>query len=207
MAFTLPKLPYAYDALEPHIDAKTMEIHHTKHHQGYVNGLNKAVRELRRIAEGDGDASLTKHWARELAFHGGGHINHTLFWYTMAPEAGRTQREPTGELGPALRETFGSLENFRRVFLAAADAVEGSGWAWLMFDPVSGGLLVTQMEKQQDLYVTGAVPLMGVDVWEHAYYLKYQNRRSDYTKAYWNVVNWAAVDAMYIAARGAASRM
>jgi len=198
--YRLPPLPYAYDALEPYIDAQTMQIHHDKHHQGYVNGLNKAVAELKKIREGSGDAGLIKHWSRELAFNGGGHVNHTLFWATMAPPGSAATSGPGGDLERALRESFGSVENFKTQFTAAANAVEGSGWAWLMFDPVSKSLVVTQMEKQQNLYMNGANPLLGVDVWEHAYYLKYQNRRSDYTKAFWNVVNWDAVGSLYDAA-------
>lgn len=199
--YTLPPLPYDYDALEPHIDAQTMQIHHTKHHQGYVNGLNKALAELKKIREGSGDAGLIKHWSRELAFHGGGHINHTLFWLTMAPPGSSATSGPSGALARAINESFGSLDAFKAHFSAAANAVEGSGWAWLMYEPISKSLIVTQMEKQQDVYVNGARPLLGIDVWEHAYYLRYQNRRADYTNAFWNVVNWDAVGSLYDAAR------
>jgi Fe-Mn family superoxide dismutase len=199
--FQLPPLPYAYDALEPHIDAQTMQIHHDKHHQGYVNGLNKAMAELKKIREGSGDAGLIKHWSRELAFNGGGHVNHTIFWYTMAPAGSESTREPSGELARAIRDSFGSFDAFKSQFSAAANSVEGSGWAWLMYEPVSKSLIVTQMEKQQNLDMTGARPLLGLDVWEHAYYLKYQNRRADYTKAFWNVVNWSAVSELYAAAK------
>lgn len=202
--YVLPPLPYAYDALEPHIDAATMEIHHSRHHAGYVSGLNKAVAELKKIREGGGDASLIKHWSRELAFHGGGHINHTLFWVTMTPpDSPGAKQGPTGALEAALRESFGSVDGFKTHFAGAANAVEGGGWAWLMYEPVSKRLIVTQMEKQQEIYVTGSVPLLGIDVWEHAYYLRYQNRRGDYVKAFWNVVNWPMVGAMLAAARGA----
>jgi Fe-Mn family superoxide dismutase len=199
--FKLPPLPYAYDALEPYIDAQTMQIHHDKHHQGYVNGLNKAMAELKKIREGSGDAGLIKNWSRELAFHGGGHVNHTIFWYTMAPAGSEATRAPSGELARAIRDSFGSLDAFKSQFTAAANAVEASGWAWLMYEPVSKSLIVTQMEKQQNLDMTGARPLLGLDVWEHAYYLKYQNRRGDYTKAFWNVVNWNAVSELYTAAK------
>lgn len=203
--YVLPPLPYGYDALEPHLDAQTMEIHHTKHHAGYVAGLNKAVAELKKIREGapGSDPGLIKHWSRELAFHGGGHVNHTLFWVTLTPpDSPGAKAGPIGPLATALRESFGSVDAFKAHFTAAANAVEGGGWAWLMYEPVSRRLIVTQMEKQQEIYMTGSVPLLGVDVWEHAYYLRYQNRRADYVKAFWNVVNWPMVGAMLIAARG-----
>jgi len=199
--YVLPKLRYAYDALEPHLDAQTMEIHHSKHHASYVAGLNKALSELAKIRDGSGDAGLIKHWSREVAFHGGGHVNHSLFWLTMAPEASRG-KGPSLDLAAHIDRDFGSFEKFVTHFQAAANAVEGSGWAWLMYDFVAGRLIVTQMEKQQNLYMTGAAPLLGVDVWEHAYYLKYQNKRADYVKAWFNVVNWAMVDELFALARG-----
>jgi Fe-Mn family superoxide dismutase len=176
-----------------------MEIHHSKHHQAYVTGLNKALAELAK-ARAASDFALVKHWSREVGFHGGGHVNHCLFWHTMsAPldNSGQGGGEPTGALASALARDFGSVEAFRKHFEAAAIAVEASGWAWLVLDTVSGRLLVQQMEKQQNLLVTGAVPLLGVDVWEHAYYLRYQNKRADYVKAWWNVVNWPAVAALF----------
>lgn len=199
--YVLPKLKYPYDALEPHIDAQTMEIHHSKHHQGYVNGLNKAMAELDKIRRGEGDKSLIKHWSREVAFHGGGHVNHSLFWLCMAPE-GWGGKNPSLDLASHISRDFGSFEAFIEHFAAAAGAVEGSGWAWLMYDFVSGRLIITQMEKQQNLSMTGAAPLLGIDVWEHAYYLKYQNKRADYVKAWFNVVNWAMVDELFALARG-----
>lgn len=195
-AYELPKLPYAPNALEPHIDAQTMEIHHGRHHQAYVNGLNKALGELKKARE-SGDYSLVKHWSRELAFHGGGHINHCLFWMTMAPAGQGGGGEPAGKLAAAIGRDFGSLAGFRAQFEAAAVQVEASGWAWLVYDHIAGRLMVQQMERQQDLLVTAVTPLLGVDVWEHAYYLKYQNKRADYVKAWWNVVNWGAVGAMF----------
>ncbi|HBS28149.1 MAG TPA: superoxide dismutase [Phycisphaerales bacterium] len=195
--YTLPPLPYAPEALEPHLDAQTMQIHHGKHHASYVTGLNKALAELAKVRSGAGDASLIKHWSRELAFHGGGHINHALFWVTMAPPSQGGGGEPGGALAGAIARDFGSFEGFRKHFSAAAGAVEGSGWAWLVYDRVSQRLLVQQMEKQQNMLLTGAVPLVGVDVWEHAYYLRYQNRRADYVTAFFNVINWARVGSMY----------
>lgn len=195
--YVLPKLPYAYEALEPYIDAQTMHIHHDKHHQGYVNGLNKALAELAKIRSGSGDASLIKHWSRELGFNGGGHVNHSLFWLCMAPPSAGGGGSPSGTLAEGITRDFGSFEAFGKQFHAAAAAVEGSGWAWLVFEHISRRLLVQQMEKQQDMLVTGVTPLLGVDVWEHAYYLHYQNRRSDYITAFMNVVNWPRVQSMY----------
>jgi Fe-Mn family superoxide dismutase len=194
--YALPKLPYATNALEPHIDAQTMEIHHGKHHQAYVTGLNKALAELKKARDAS-DFALVKHWSRELAFHGGGHINHCLFWMTMAPAGQGGGGDPTGKLAQAIVRDFGSVETFRKHFEAAAVQVEGAGWGWLVYDHIAKRLMVQQMERQQDLLVTAVTPLLGVDVWEHAYYLKYQNKRADYVKAWWNVVNWSAVGTMF----------
>lgn len=195
--YALPQLRYAYDALEPHIDAETMRIHHTKHHQGYVNGLNKALDELAKIRRGEGDKSLLKHWQRELSFNAGGHINHSIFWLVMAPPDGDLSGRPSMDLLAHIRRDFGSLESMMEQFKAAANSVEASGWAWLIFEPNAGQLLITQMEKQQNLYITGARPLLGVDVWEHAYYLNYQNRRSEYVDAFARVINWPMVDELF----------
>lgn len=196
--YTLPKLPYAADALEPHLDKATIEIHHGKHHAAYVAGLNKALEELKKARDG-GDFSLIKHWSRELAFHGGGHINHCLFWATMAPPgAGVGGEAPAGsKIAAAIARDFGSFDGFSKHFQAAAVAVEGSGWAWLVYDHIARRLMIQQMEKQQNLLVTAATPLLGCDVWEHAYYLKYQNKRADYVKAWMNVINWKAVEMMF----------
>ncbi|MBL0926348.1 MAG: superoxide dismutase [Phycisphaerales bacterium] len=202
--YVLPALPYAPEALEPHIDAETMRLHHGKHHQAYVNGLNKAVGELRKIAE-TGDAALVKHWSRELAFHGGGHVNHTIFWAVMAPpdKGGGGAPQPGTELAAQIDRDFGSFSRFSALFQASAVAVEASGWAWLVWDHVSRRLMVQQMERQQDLLMTYASPIMGADVWEHAYYLRYQNRRADYVKAFMNVINWPVVDRIFATVRGA----
>ncbi len=186
----LPPLPYAYNALEPHIDEATMHLHHDMHHKGYVDGLNKAEKALDEARKSN-DFSLVKHWSRELAFHGSGHILHTQFWENMAPKAGG---EPKGRLAEAIRKKFGSFEAFKAHFMAAANAVEGSGWAVLATSPLRGELQVLQAEKHQDLTQWGAVPLLILDVWEHAYYLKYQNRRAEYVKAFFNVVNWPDVE-------------
>ncbi len=198
--YVLSPLPYAYDALEPHIDARTMQIHHDRHHAGYVRGLNRALAELAKIRAGE--SGPIQHWSRQLSFHGGGHINHTLFWEGMAPESEGGGGEPTGALAEAIGASFGSFDAFSTHFQAASRAVEGSGWGWLAFDPVSRRLLVLQMENQQKLLTTGMVPLLGVDVWEHAYYLQYQNRRGDYVAAFMNVINWPVIEARYAKASG-----
>lgn len=194
--YALPKLPYPPDALEPHLDSATMEIHHGKHHAAYVAGLNKSLAELKKARE-TGDFGLVKHWSRELAFHGGGHINHCMFWMTMAPAGEGGGGEPSGKLTEAISRDFGSFDAFTRHFQAAAGAVEGSGWAWLVYDHIARRLMIQQMEKQQNLLVTAVTPLLGCDVWEHAYYLRYQNRRADYVKAWFNVINWPVVADMY----------
>lgn len=194
-----PPLPYAANALEPFIDAKTMEIHHGKHHAAYVAGANKAVTELFRIREG-GDAGLVKHWSRELSFHLSGHVNHALFWRMMAPAGKGGGGQPDGTLAAAITRDFGSYEKFVAHFKAAAIQVEGGGWAWLVLEPHSGRLLIVQQEKQQDMMPTGVRPLLGLDVWEHAYYLKYQNVRSAYVDAWFSVVNWPFVQCLFASA-------
>lgn len=191
MKHNLPALPYAYNALEPHYDEVTLRLHHGKHHQAYVDGLNKAEDKLQE-ARTNGDFALVKHWERELAFHGSGHLLHSLFWANMAPNG---QGEPQGELLELINESFGSLEAFKKQFSAAAAAVEGSGWALLVQSPELGGLRVLTIEKHQDITLIGAIPLLTVDVWEHAYYLKYQNRRAEWIAAWWNIVNWDDVSA------------
>jgi Fe-Mn family superoxide dismutase len=188
--YVLPKLPYEKNALEPHIDAQTMDLHHSKHHAAYVSGLNKALRELKTAREG-GDLGLVKHWSREVSFHGSGHVNHTLFWQMMAPAGKGGGGQAQGKLLEAVNRDFGSWDQFVNQFKAAANQVEGGGWAWLVYDPMSKRLVVIQEEKQQDMMLTGARPIIGVDVWEHAYYLKYQNRRSEYVDGFLKVANWA----------------
>jgi len=182
----LPELPYAYNALEPHYDEATLTLHHSKHHQGYVGGLNKAEEELTKSRE-SGDFSLIKHWERELAFHGSGHLLHSLFWANMSPTGGG---EPTGQLMENIVNNFGSFEAFKKQFSAAAASVEGSGWALLVHSKEFKGLRILTIEKHQDVTLIGGIPLLTIDVWEHAYYLKYQNRRADWIAAWWNVVNW-----------------
>jgi superoxide dismutase, Fe-Mn family len=199
--YVLPPLPFPADALEPHIDAQTMTTHHDKHHDAYVKGLNKAMAGLAAVRDGTADLGLVKHWSRELAFHGSGHVNHTLFWLTMAPPKAGGGGKPGGDLAKAIDRDFGSLERFTTHLKAAANGVEGGGWAWLAHEPMSQRLVILTMEKQQDQTMTGAQPLLGVDVWEHAYYLKYQNRRAEYVDAFMNVIHWRRVEDLFARAR------
>ncbi len=184
--FTLPPLPYAYDALEPVIDAQTMRLHHDIHHAGYVRGLNRALTGLAG-KRGSEDTAGIKELSRALSFHGSGHFLHTLFWQNMGPGGGG---DPTGGLREAIERDFGTVASFRSQFTAAASQVEGSGWGILAWHPTAGRLLILEAEKHQNLTVWGAIPILVLDVWEHAYYLSYQNRRGDYVKAWWDVVNW-----------------
>lgn len=193
--FVLPPLPYAYDALEPHLDEETLRLHHDKHHAGYVKGANAACKAMQEIREGKRDAAEIKHWEKELAFHGSGHVLHTIFWMNLAPEPG----EPSAELAEAVDRDFGGMEPMKQHMTAATNSVEGSGWGILAFHPMTAGLMVLQAEKHQNLTVQGAQPLLVFDVWEHAYYLKYQNRRADFVKALWNVVNWPDVSQRFAA--------
>ncbi len=199
--YELPELPYGYADLEPVIDAQTMEIHHSRHHQGYINGL-KAAEEALAAARASEDYGLIQHWSRKLSFHFGGHVLHTLFWQTMAPPDSSGTGGPSGELATAIDRDFGSFDAFRGQFSAAARTVEGSGWALLHYRPQDNRLVVAQAEKQHDLAMWGATPILGIDVWEHAYYLRYQNRRADYVDAWWQVVNWNRVAELYQSARG-----
>ena len=195
MAFTLHPLPYAYDALEPHIDTLTMQIHHGKHHQAYVDNLNKAIagtahenKSLEDLVELAGSISPA------VRNNGGGHWNHTFFWNSLAPNAGGV---PAGKLADAINEAFGSFDEFRTKFAAAGIGRVGSGWAWLIIK-TDGKLDITSTPNQDnpmmDITEAKGVPLLGVDVWEHAYYLKYQNKRADYLAAIWNVVNWNRIE-------------
>jgi len=190
----LPPLPYAYEALEPHMDEATVRLHHDKHHQGYVDGLNKAEEKLQEARE-KGDYSLVKHWERELAFHGSGHIFHTLYWENMKPGGGG---EAVGPIAEQIVKDFGSYAAFRAQFKAAAVAVEGSGWTVLVWNPVFNKLEILMAEKHQNLAQWGVVPLLIVDVWEHAYYLKYQNRRADFVEAWFNLINWDDVNGRFL---------
>ncbi|WP_438444796.1 Fe-Mn family superoxide dismutase [Gorillibacterium sp. sgz5001074] len=194
---TLPPLPYAYDALEPHIDGETMRLHHDKHHQAYVDGLNKAERMLAE-ARKTGDYALVKHWEREAAFHGAGHYLHTLFWLSMSPRAGG---RPSGAIASQIQKDYGSFDAFRSHFSEAADKVEGGGWALLVWSPRSHRTEILQAEKHQNLSQWDVIPLLALDVWEHAYYLKYRNERSTYIDAWWNVIHWKHVNDRLEAAR------
>jgi Fe-Mn family superoxide dismutase len=197
MTYSLPELPYAYNALEPHYDEQTVRIHHDMHHKAYVDGLNNALSKLAQ-ARDNADYALIKHWEKELAFQGSGHVLHTLFWENMTPQGSDS---PSGNLLQQIEQDFGGFEAFQKQFSAAAGAVEGSGWAVLGWQPQLGQLLITQVEKHQDLTVWGIVPLLILDVWEHAYYLKYQNRRAEWIKAWWNIVNWEVVAQRFGATR------
>ena len=185
-AYTLPPLPYAYDALEPSIDAETMRLHHDIHFAGYTKGLNQALEKL-AAARAEDDYSLIAHWEHQLAFHGAGYVLHTVFFENMAP-AGSTH--PSADLKKILAAHFESFEAFKKHFSAAAQKVQGSGWGILGFQPLGRRLIVLQAEKHQNLTQWGVIPLLALDVWEHAYYLKYQNRRGDYIQNWWNVVDW-----------------
>jgi superoxide dismutase, Fe-Mn family len=198
MAFTLPPLPYASDALEPHIDKATMEIHHGKHHQAYITNLNKALESAPELA----GKSLEELLANNLAIvpeaiktavrnNGGGHANHSFFWTLLGPSAGGA---PTGDIASVITTNFGSFDAFKEKFAAAATTRFGSGWAWLTKDS-SGKFEIASLPNQDSPIAEGKKPIMGLDVWEHAYYLKYQNRRPDYIAAWWNVINWSTVNA------------
>lgn len=202
MTFQLPELPYAYDALEPYIDVETMHFHHDKHHQAYVNNLNSALENHPEWQEKSIEEILThlddlpKEIRGAVQNNGGGHYNHSLFWETMAPNAGGN---PTGEVKDAIEEAFGSFDNLKAEFKKAALGRFGSGWAWVVVD--NGKLAVTSTLNQDNPISDGKTPILGVDVWEHAYYLKYQNLRGDYVDAFWNVVNWDKVNELYKAAK------
>jgi len=191
--YTLPPLPYGYEALEPHIDKQTLQIHHDKHHAGYVKGLNQALDKLAE-ARKTGDYALIKHWSRELSFNGSGHLLHSLYWLNMSPKGGG---EPTGKLMTAIKQDFGGVKECMAQFKAATIAVEASGWGVLAYEPVSKKLIILQAEKHQDLTVWGVVPLLVCDVWEHAYYLKYQNKRADYVENFLKIINWEDVAQRY----------
>ncbi|MFP3728408.1 superoxide dismutase [Priestia filamentosa] len=190
---TLPPLPYPYEALEPYIDRETMRLHHDKHHQTYVDGLNKAEKEMKK-ARSSGDFTLIAHWEREAAFHGAGHYLHTLFWNVMSPNGGG---KPRGEIRKAIDSTFGGFERFKQQFTEAANKVEGSGWGVLVWAPRAHRVEILQAEKHQNLSQYDVIPLLALDVWEHSYYLKYQNDRKKYIENWWNVVNWAHVEERY----------
>jgi superoxide dismutase, Fe-Mn family len=200
MAFEVPDLPYAYDALEPHIDEATMRVHHDKHHQAYVDKANAALEGTEWADRSVEDvltnlSSLPGDKQGPVRNNAGGHYNHSLFWKMMSPDGGG---EPTGAIGEAITSTFGTFDDFKEQFKAAGIARFGSGWAWLVKD--GSGLAVVSTPNQDTPLSDGSAPLLGADVWEHAYYLKYQNKRPDYLDAFWNVVNWDFVNELYAAA-------
>ncbi|MGB1049270.1 MAG: superoxide dismutase [Rhodothermales bacterium] len=203
MAHTLPDLPYAHDALEPNIDTRTMEIHHGKHHAGYVAKLNAALEGHDDLAGKSVEALLRDIDSVPDAIrggvrnNGGGHANHSLFWSVMSPDGGGA---PSGDLAGAIDAAFGSFDEFKAAFSAASGTRFGSGWAWLVVK-ADGSLAVYSTANQDSPFMSGDTPIMGLDVWEHAYYLNYQNRRPDYVSAFWNVVNWNAVSSNYAAAK------
>lgn len=198
---TLPPLKYEYKGLEPHISGMIMEIHHTKHHQAYINNLKAAVTKLAEAVSGGDVAAANSLWPA-IKFNGGGHLNHTIFWTNMAPNSSTNATKPEGELAAAIDRDFGSFQSFQEKFSAASVGVKGSGWGWLGYSPSNNKLEVATCQNQDPLQLThGLVPLLGLDVWEHAYYLQYKNLRADYVKAFANVINWDNVSERYLAAK------
>ena len=195
--YVLPELPYAYDALEPHISAEIMELHHSKHHQNYVNGANAALEKLEAARKDGSIAAVVTALSKDLAFNLGGHTNHSLFWENLGPNGGG---KPTGALAAAIDADFGSFEEFQKHFAAAALGLQGSGWAVLAYDKIGERLVIEQMTDQQGNLSIDLVPLLLLDMWEHAFYLQYKNVKADYVAAVWNVFNWDEVVARYAAA-------
>ena len=196
--YTLPEMPYAYDALEPHLDAQTMEIHHSKHHQKYTDGMNGALEKLSpELQEKDIEEILSNinqvpdEVKGAINFNGGGYDNHKLFWNSMKQNGGG---EPTGAIADAINDSFGSFAEFKELFSSKTAPIQGSGWGWLVYNPSSGKVEYKAMPNQTSPRTEGLVPLLGLDVWEHAYYLKYQNKRPDYIAAWWNLINWDEVN-------------
>lgn len=195
--YTLPDLGYDYSALEPSISGAIMELHHSKHHQAYVTGANTALAQLAEARDSDNLANVNK-LEKDLAFNLGGHVNHSIFWTNLSPNGGD---KPTGELASAIDDHFGSFDKFRAHFTAAALGVQGSGWAALVWDSIGQKLIINQFFDQQSNFAAGTVPVLLLDVWEHAYYLDYKNVRADYVKAFWNITNWENVAQRFVTAR------
>ena len=195
--YELPELDYAYDALEPHISAEIMELHHTKHHANYVAGANAALEAIDAEIKGEGNADRLRALYKNLAFNLGGHTNHSIFWKNLSPNGGG---EPTGELAEAINRDFGSFEKFKAHFSAVATGLQGSGWAVLGYDHIAGRLVIEQLSDQQGNISVNFTPLLMLDMWEHAFYLQYKNVKADYVKAVWNVFNWEDVAERYAAA-------
>ena len=188
MTYQLPELNYDYSALEPHISARIMELHHSKHHQAYVTGANAALEAMEKARSEDNFATLPK-LQKDLAFNLGGHVNHSIFWKNLSPSS----TAPEGELAAAITEHFGSFEAFKSHFSAAAMGIQGSGWAYLAWDALGNRMVIGQLYDQQGNLAMGSIPLLMLDMWEHAFYLDYQNVKADYVKAFWNIVNWEDV--------------
>ena len=195
--YTLPDLGYDYGALEPHISGRIMELHHSKHHQAYVTGANTALDKLAEARESGDFAAVNLH-SKNLAFNLGGHVNHSAFWTNLSPSG---EGEPIGDLAAAIAEDFGSFEAFKKHFAAVAAGVQGSGWAILAWDSIGQKLIIVQLYDQQSNIALGLTPIVLLDVWEHAYYLDYQNVRADYVAAWWNLVSWSDADARFSRAR------
>lgn len=200
--YELPPLPYSYDALEPHIDEATMRIHHTKHHQAYTDGLNDSLAKINALSHKSyivgilSDMSSVPESSRDaINFHGGGYENHRMFWESMRPDGGG---KPGGRLGDEIGVYFGSFEEFKKKFTEGTIAIQGSGWGWLVYNPTYSRLEFMTTPNQTSPWTMRRVPLLGLDVWEHAYYLKYQNRRSAYVESWWNLVNWAEIEERFL---------
>ncbi|MDK6301852.1 superoxide dismutase [Corynebacterium sp. UMB9976] len=196
--YTLPELPYAYDALEPHISAEIMELHHSKHHNTYVQGANAALEAMEKAREEGTNPDQIRALSKNLAFNLGGHTNHSIFWKNLSPNGGG---EPTGELAEAINRDFGSYEKFKDQFSSAALGLQGSGWAVLGYDHISEQLVIQQLTDQQGQTSINLTPLLMLDMWEHAFYLQYKNVKADYVKAVWNVFNWEDVAERFAAAK------
>lgn len=198
--YKLPDLPYDFSALEPVISAEIMQLHYTKHHQGYVNNLNAALEKYHEAESKSDVAAMIAH-QQAIKFNGGGHVNHSIFWTTLAPVGKGGGEAPQGDLSSAIKAEFGSFETFVEKLSAAANGVQGSGWGWLGWNKASGKLVIASCANQDPLSTLGYVPLFGIDVWEHAYYLQYKNVRADYVKNIWKIVNWKNVEERYAQAK------
>ncbi|HHU40586.1 MAG TPA: superoxide dismutase [Propionibacterium sp.] len=199
MTYSLPELDYDYGALEPHISAQIMELHHSKHHQAYVTGANTALEKLAEARESGNFGAINK-LEKDLAFHLGGHVNHSVFWKNMSPDGGG---KPEGEVAAAIDEFFGSFDGFQKQFNEAANGIQGSGWSMLVWDTLGQRLNINQLFDQQGNLPVGQLPILQLDMWEHAFYLQYKNVKGDYVKAWWNVINWTNVSERLAAARAA----
>lgn len=198
--YVLPKLPYEFNALEPYISAAIMELHYSKHHAGYVTNLNAALEKLAQ-AEQNQDVSAIASLLQAIKFNGGGHINHSIFWTNLAPKSEGGGNPPTGAIAEAINKEFGSVQALMDLMTAKAVPLQGSGWVWLGYNTATKKLAVEACDNQDPLISKGLIPLLGIDVWEHAYYLQYKNVRADYVKAIWNIINWKNVDERFAAAQ------